>query len=83
MKVGMIVISDPKGEDLRYVETLYYIKFFPYSVEYSESLGLFQMVGSSPFFEEIEEGEDPPFYELIVSDLANGKQMVLVKKAKI
>lgn len=83
MKIGKFKIIEMLVRDSPELvfEVLADMKFVPTRVEHLWYPPVFLMEGISEKFEELEEGEKIPLYEIIINDLGNGK--IITKIAKI
>ena len=84
MRIGKFYISDYLVEQLsdQVAQAFFEVKFIPLRVEYLWSKGSFLMEGFSPKFSEVKEGEEIPFYNIIVNDLQEGKISVSIEEVK-
>lgn len=71
MRIGKFYIPEHlvKEQPGQVVQSFFEMKFVPTRVEYLCARNSFLMEGISSRFREIKEGEEIPFYEVIINDL--------------
>ena len=66
-RMGKFYVNNALHEDHEFYKVLQSIEFVPYRVEFLGYDNSIEMIGTSPFFEPLEQGIEVPVYNLEVS----------------
>lgn len=80
-RLGKFIVTFAFVEDARdfLLSAFYSIGFLPLKIESDYSIQIIEYIGTSPKFSEIAEGDSPPVYEILKSDINDGEPKFEVK----